>query len=114
MAHPDIRLCDLTSGTFTHTLKGNRDMVLDVQWSPNNEYQLISGCKDGTLKLFDIRQSGLNSCIVSFDRTNNRLSKTSSTPQSSSQTIRAHLGPINGIQYTNDGSKIVSLMLFIN
>lgn len=40
---PRIRLCDLTSGAFTHSLTGHRGYVLSCVWSTNQEYILYSG-----------------------------------------------------------------------
>lgn len=39
----EITLVDLKSGSKTHQLKGHKQGVLDVKWSPRNEHLLASG-----------------------------------------------------------------------
>ncbi|CAM6087515.1 unnamed protein product [Calypogeia fissa] len=55
---PRVRLCDIASGAFTHTLSGHRDSVWAVQWSVANEWVLITGGFDGAIRFWDIRQAG--------------------------------------------------------
>ncbi|RVX22666.1 DNA excision repair protein ERCC-8 [Vitis vinifera] len=37
-----VRLCDIASGAFAHTLSGHRDGVMTVEWSTSSEWVLIS------------------------------------------------------------------------
>lgn len=61
-ADPRIRLCDLKSGAFTHSLPGHRGTVLAVEWSPRHEFLLASGRFAYTLNdLIMLKQSN---CIV--------------------------------------------------
>lgn len=53
-----VKLCDIVSGGFTHTLSGHRAAVWAAHWSPSNEWQLVTGGCDGQLRLWDIRRSG--------------------------------------------------------
>ncbi|KAH7387734.1 hypothetical protein KP509_16G038600 [Ceratopteris richardii] len=53
-----IRLCDIASGAFTHTLSGHRDSVWVVQWSTRSEWVLVSGGCDGAIRFWDIRRAG--------------------------------------------------------
>ncbi|KAI5067083.1 hypothetical protein GOP47_0017611 [Adiantum capillus-veneris] len=53
-----IRLCDIGSGAFTHTLTGHRDSVWAVQWSTKSEWVLVSGGCDGAIRFWDIRRAG--------------------------------------------------------
>lgn len=39
----EISIVDLKSGAKSHLLKGHKRGVLDVKWSPRNEYLLASG-----------------------------------------------------------------------
>ncbi|KAF5739445.1 DNA excision repair protein ERCC-8 isoform X1 [Tripterygium wilfordii] len=32
-----VRLCDIASGAFAHTLSGHRDGVMTVEWSTSSE-----------------------------------------------------------------------------
>ena len=42
-----VRLCDINSGAFTHTLTGHREEIWAVHWSPLSEWVLVSGGCDG-------------------------------------------------------------------
>lgn len=53
-----VRLCDIASGAFTHTLSGHRDGVMAVEWSTSNEWILITGGCDGAIRFWDIRRAG--------------------------------------------------------
>lgn len=53
-----VRLCDIASGAFTHTLSGHREGVWALQWSASNEWVVVSGGCDGAIRFWDIRQAG--------------------------------------------------------
>ncbi|MCH89556.1 DNA excision repair protein ERCC-8-like protein, partial [Trifolium medium] len=53
-----VRLCDITSGAFAHTLSGHRDGVMTVEWSASSEWVLITGGCDGAIRFWDIRRAG--------------------------------------------------------
>lgn len=53
-----VKLCDLGSGAFTHTLTGHRDSVWAVQWSATNEWVLVTGGCDGAIRFWDVRRAG--------------------------------------------------------
>ncbi|ERN13123.1 hypothetical protein AMTRI_Chr11g150540 [Amborella trichopoda] len=53
-----VRLCDISSGAFSHTLSGHRDGVWAVQWSTSNEWVLVTGGCDGAIRFWDIRRAG--------------------------------------------------------
>lgn len=63
----EVRLCDIVSGTSTHSLIGHRDSVRVVKWSPVHPYELCSGGRDGAIRLWDVRKSGATACLLSFD-----------------------------------------------
>ncbi|KAG0381010.1 DNA excision repair protein ERCC-8 [Mortierella sp. AD032] len=96
---PRIRLCDLKTGAFTHSLPGHRGTVLSVEWSPRHEYLLASGSTDTTVRLWDIRKS--SSCLCSLD-----LHNTNSPPLSEANV--AHTRTVNGLAFTPDGLHLVS------
>ncbi|EFJ33611.1 hypothetical protein SELMODRAFT_266832 [Selaginella moellendorffii] len=60
-----IRLCDISSGAFTHALSAHRDAVWAVKWSASSEWILISGGCDGAIRLWDIRRAG---CFYVLDQ----------------------------------------------
>ncbi|KAJ8762613.1 hypothetical protein K2173_008052 [Erythroxylum novogranatense] len=67
-----IRLCDIASGAFAHTLSGHRDGVMTVEWSTSNEWVLISGGCDGAIRLWDIRRAG---CFLVLDQNRTQLGR---------------------------------------
>lgn len=42
-----VRLCDINSGAFTHTLTGHRGPVWAVAWSLTSPHVVLSGGVDG-------------------------------------------------------------------
>eukprot|EP00850_Spirogloea_muscicola_P013949 SM000097S24802 [mRNA] locus=s97:362159:364831:+ [translate_table: standard] len=62
---PRVRLADIASGAFTHTLSGHRDAVWALQWSPASEWVLVSGGADGAVRFWDIRTAG---CYLVLDQ----------------------------------------------
>ncbi|KAL5713617.1 WD repeat-containing protein ATCSA-1 [Ranunculus cassubicifolius] len=53
-----VRLCDIASGAFTHTLSGHRDGVMSVEWSNSSDWVLVTGGCDGAIRFWDIRRAG--------------------------------------------------------
>ncbi|CAN6583092.1 unnamed protein product [Malus baccata var. baccata] len=53
-----VRLCDIASGAFAHTLSGHRDGVMTVEWSTSSEWVLLTGGCDGAIRFWDIRRAG--------------------------------------------------------
>jgi DNA excision repair protein ERCC-8 len=62
-----IRICDPRTGDSSQILSGHHLPVTRVEWSPVNQYHLISSCYDGTIKLWDTRKAGNMAAILSFD-----------------------------------------------
>ncbi|KAL6504586.1 WD repeat-containing protein ATCSA-1 [Orobanche hederae] len=93
-----VRLCDIASGAFAHTLSGHRDGVMSVEWSTSSEWVLVTGGCDGAIRFWDIRRAGcfrvLDQSHSQFGRRPTVLSrsttnKKSSSGQSSSAKVRA-------------------------
>ncbi|OAA62421.1 WD repeat protein [Niveomyces insectorum RCEF 264] len=60
--HPAVRLVDLRSGAAVQSLVAPGQVaggVLAVAWSPRHAHVLASGAVDGTVRLWDVRRSGL-------------------------------------------------------
>ncbi|CAM8911130.1 unnamed protein product [Rhodiola kirilowii] len=53
-----VRLCDISSGAFTHMLSGHRDGVMSIEWSMSSEWVLMTGGCDGAIRFWDIRRAG--------------------------------------------------------
>lgn len=120
-----VRLCDVASGAFAHTLSGHRDGVMAVEWSTSSEWVLVTGGCDGAIRFWDIRRAG---CFSVLDQTHTQLgrrppilgrtsmnnkvstSKASSSAQSSSAKTRApqkKVANVNGSKQSSS-SRILS------
>ncbi|CAM9305104.1 unnamed protein product [Chrysoparadoxa australica] len=114
--HTSVRLCDLKSGGFTHSLPGHREAVWCIAWAPFNENLLTSGGRDGRVLYWDIRRSGASACLHSFDMSGRdggrRLSMSEHTigPQTSraSSVARAHAGAVNSLAFSRCGRFLLS------
>ncbi|KAG0540225.1 hypothetical protein BDA96_03G390800 [Sorghum bicolor] len=71
-ADVQVRLCDIASGAFTHTLSGHRDGIMSLEWSASSEWILMSGGCDGAIRFWDIRRAG---CFQVLDQSRSQLGK---------------------------------------
>lgn len=67
-----VRLCDISSGAFAHTLSGHRDGVMAVEWSTSSEWVLMTGGCDGAIRYWDIRRAG---CFFVLDQSKSQLGR---------------------------------------
>lgn len=67
-----VRLCDIASGAFSHTLSGHRDGVMAVEWSTTSEWVLLTGGCDGAIRFWDIRRAG---CFSVLNQSNTQLGR---------------------------------------
>lgn len=67
-----VRLCDMASGAFSHTLSGHRDGVMAVEWSTCSEWVLMTGGCDGAIRFWDIRRAG---CFAVLDQSHSQLGR---------------------------------------
>ena len=119
-----VRLIDLSTCGFTHTLLGHTEAVLSVAWSNSHEFVLASGSKDGSVRLWDVRRSGASSCLAVLDLhcvspvdvrdDGQRRSAAAAAaaaaarkrkqPEVSSGTGRAHIGGVNALLWAPPAS----------
>ncbi|XP_020247940.1 DNA excision repair protein ERCC-8-like [Asparagus officinalis] len=92
-ADVQVRLCDIASGAFTHTLSGHRDGVMTLEWSTSNEWILVTGGCDGAIRFWDIRRAG---CFLVLDQSRSQLGRRppflESTLKKGSVTRKLHAG----------------------
>ncbi|KAM7514417.1 hypothetical protein LguiA_004000 [Lonicera macranthoides] len=67
-----VRLCDIASGAFSHTLSGHRDGVMAVEWSTSSEWVLVTGGCDGAIRFWDIRRAG---CFRVLNQSHSQLGR---------------------------------------
>ena len=106
---PFIRLLDMRSTSSAHTLRGHKGKTLSVKWHPINENLLASGGYDGEVRIWDIRRSQNLLCRLDMLTTN--TAKPSSRLNESilkQQSVKAHLGPVNGLCWDELGSTLFS------
>ncbi len=104
-----VRLIDINSGSYTHTLKAHVNGYCNsVQWSPIDKNILVSGGSDGRIAVWDIRSS--KSCLLNFDfeKTLNNSSKKPNKSTFSGTKAIAHHGSILGLTHTQDGQHLIS------
>ncbi len=63
-----VKLVDVRSGASSHQLVGHCQGITAVRWSPTIPVVVASGSRDGTIRLWDIRKSGSQSCISVLGR----------------------------------------------
>ncbi|XP_048565213.1 WD repeat-containing protein ATCSA-1-like isoform X4 [Triticum urartu] len=71
-ADVQVRLCDIASGAFTHTLSGHLDGIMSLEWSTSSEWILMSGGCDGAIRFWDIRRAG---CFLVLDQLRSQLGR---------------------------------------
>uniref|UniRef100_A0A453FYU7 Uncharacterized protein n=1 Tax=Aegilops tauschii subsp. strangulata TaxID=200361 RepID=A0A453FYU7_AEGTS len=71
-ADVQVRLCDIASGAFTHTLSGHHDGIMSLEWSTSSEWILMSGGCDGAIRFWDIRRAG---CFLILDQLRSQLGR---------------------------------------
>eukprot|EP00112_Aurelia_sp_Birch-Aquarium-sp1_P011298 Seg2376.3 transcript_id=Seg2376.3/GoldUCD/mRNA.D3Y31 product="DNA excision repair protein ERCC-8" protein_id=Seg2376.3/GoldUCD/D3Y31 len=95
-----INLCDLKSGSSTHSLRGHKKAVMAVAWSTRSDYILASGGQDNRILIWDVRKA--SSFMMSMDQHNGEGAGRSSS------TITAHSGYVNGLTFSSDGLHLLS------
>ncbi|KAJ3414760.1 DNA excision repair protein ERCC-8 [Chytridiales sp. JEL 0842] len=128
---PRIRLCDMRTGAFSHTLTGHTASVFTVAWSPRDEYVLASGGADMSIRFWDIRKA--KACVMSLDQHKTNTASPASETFSTSENLKgkkkiammisnafnpstevdgskhgAHTGTVNGLTFTSDGNYLLS------
>lgn len=90
----DVTLCDLQSGGSSHKLIGHSAAVYSCAWSVSSEWELITGGKDGQLRLWDIRRPGtrhvFNMNNTKYDMHMSLMHAGHGLPSSSQQAAKAH------------------------
>lgn len=114
--HPLIRLLDLRTTSTTHTLKGHMaGSVQSVKWSPTDAHTLASGGSDGTIRLWDIRQS--RSCVDVLDmhrtKPDNERGENPNVARGGlgfgfNAKVVSHMGTVNGLLWLRNGRALIS------
>ncbi|XP_050212417.1 WD repeat-containing protein ATCSA-1 [Mercurialis annua] len=83
-----VRLCDIASGAFSHTLSGHRDGVMAAEWSKSSEWVLVTGGCDGAIRFWDIRRAG---CFRVLDQSQSQLGRRPPVPSHSNTNNKGSL-----------------------
>ncbi|KYQ89497.1 WD40 repeat-containing protein [Tieghemostelium lacteum] len=65
------RLCDIRIKKSTHCLTGHRESILCIKWSPTSPNLLVTGSRDKTIRLWDIRRG--DSYLMALDQYHSSL-----------------------------------------
>ncbi|CAK8689646.1 DNA excision repair protein ERCC-8-like [Clavelina lepadiformis] len=95
-----VRLADMRTGSTAHLLKGHRDNVLYVKWSPKDEFLLATGSEDGRLLMWDVRQA--KAILLSLDQHNGDIGG------NDARGTKAHSGSVNSLLFNEDGRYLLS------
>lgn len=102
----EIILCDLRTGSSTHRIVAHEESVLMTQWSPRNQHVLVSGGKDQTVKLWDIRSA--KSYLMALDMDNAPLVNTKHIKKRIKKIPLAHKSRVTSLCFTSDGLWLLS------
>ncbi|RKP13112.1 WD40-repeat-containing domain protein [Piptocephalis cylindrospora] len=109
-----LRLCDARIRSTAQILKGHKDAILAVEWSPRDEYILASGGLDGSVLLWDVigQVNGTNEGDDGWEmaccaRYGSPFPIDQDDPPSE-EFQRAHDGIVNGLAFTPSGDRLVS------
>ena len=93
VSNHQVKLCDMKSGSDTHTLRGHTAAVNNVIWSNRNAYALISAGRDGKIVMWDVRRS--KAAVHYFDMFNGNSEK-------------GHSGSVTSLSQTEGGLYLLS------
>lgn len=99
-----IRLCDVISGSQSHSLVGHKREAVTVHWSPTSQFMLASGSLDQTIRLWDIRKAG---CLMTFDAHNRHASLARPTAKTL-EAVQSHKRGVCHVQFTRNGLQLIS------
>lgn len=107
---PNVRLCDMRSSGYSHTLIGHQSEILSCTWNPRSEFQLASSSTDQTIRVWDIRRAGALMILDQLNNINPKINTKyiSQSDMNSRRDVHSHDGPINHLSYSRDGLFILS------
>lgn len=102
-----VQLMDLKTGFVTQTMRGHQGPITSVRWHPTHENLLLSGSRDGTIRMWDIRRAGT---VFVYDRTQfeAKQSNYQKLHQAPTTTARSHTKAITDIIFTPCGKYLLS------
>jgi DNA excision repair protein ERCC-8 len=108
--HPAVRLVDLNSGAYTHSLAGHAGSVLAVAWHPKEGHILASAATDGVIRLWDVRKSANSLGVLDMDDSIGIVGyEGHGTGARRRERGKAHRGAVNGLTWTEDGRHLISV-----
>lgn len=100
----------MASGAFSHTLLGHTAEVTSLDWSPTNEYHLVSGSADRTLRVWDIRRAGSFMLLDQYNQVEPLVNTkyVNVDEMRSKRDVTAHDASITCVAWINYGMNIIS------
>lgn len=100
----EVILYDMRNGSSSHRLQGHDGPVQITQWSPRNEHILMSGGRDHTVRMWDVRAS--RAYLMALDM--EIVPETSKFKKKSRNVPKAHNGRVTSLCFTHDGAWLLS------
>jgi DNA excision repair protein ERCC-8 len=107
-----VYLCDLRTSSHAQSMRGHSSVVQAVAWRPGENFSMISGGADGTLRLWDIRRLTAHLAMLSPEhgpRINSRKRRDRDRDdQDAISPPVAHSGGVEAVLYSRDGHYLFS------
>lgn len=104
----EVILCDLRSGSSTHRLHGHDGSVQVTQWSPRNQHILVSGGRDYTVRMWDVRAG--RAYLMALDMENS--SHSARLKKRAKRIPQAHKSRVTSLCFTYDGLWLLSFSYY--
>jgi len=105
---PLVQMCDLKSGKAVMALKGHNSAVTCAAFSPATEHLLVTGSRDRTIRLWDLRKAGDSACFASLDQLNAAFQSTRISNKLLDPQNTAHDGEVLRLQFLASGNLLLS------
>jgi hypothetical protein len=102
-----VKVWDATTGQETLTLRGHTDVVRGVAFSPDGS-RLASTGWDGTVKVWDARTGQATLTLRGCEREVILTLVQDARTGQATLTLREHAGPVWGVAFSPDGSRMAS------
>ena len=108
----NLRLCDIVTGDYIHTIHAHKMACTCAEWNPVREYEIATAGKDGGVKCWDIRKMG-STPLLSLDWLRDDTFKRSKTGfikdiKTKTNLIQAHPSEVMSMRYSSCGKYLIT------